>query len=193
MRDYQGYIESRGTMLKARAQLRQNWTALAIAHHLAGNLPSAEHVLTTFENTLKNPMPKGDLEHSEAVLYKNTLIAEMGQTQRALEHLETILKDNLDRTAVLEMRAKYLLALGKKEEAAKAYRALVARNNEYREYYLALEEALELDRSDASSHKALMEVYDSYAAKNERLDAPRRIPLDFLKGQHYMTLINLEC
>ncbi|ORY07791.1 NMDA receptor-regulated protein 1-domain-containing protein [Clohesyomyces aquaticus] len=185
MRDYQGYIESRSSMLKARAQLRQNWTALAIAHHLAGNYKSAEHVLTTFENTLKNPMPKGDLEHSEAVLYKNTLIAESGETERALEHLQGIMKDNLDRTAVLELQAKYLLELGKTEEAEKAYRALLARNNEYREYYDGLEKALGLDRSDPSSHDTLKAIYDSYAAKNERLDAPRRIPLDFLKGDAF--------
>ncbi|KAF2472225.1 TPR-like protein [Lindgomyces ingoldianus] len=185
MRDYLGYIESRSTMLSARPQLRQNWTALAVAHHLAGHYKSAEHVLKTFENTLKSPVPKSDLEHSEAVLYKNTLIAESGETQRALEHLEDIMKDNLDRTAVLELKAKYLLELGKNAEAEKAYRALVGRNNEYRAYYDGLEKALGLDRSDPGSHEALMQIYDLYAGKSERLDAPRRIPLDFLKGETF--------
>jgi tetratricopeptide (TPR) repeat protein len=36
MRDYKGYVDSRNTMLLARPQLRQNWSAMAIAHHLAG-------------------------------------------------------------------------------------------------------------------------------------------------------------
>ena len=62
MRDYQGYIQSRTAMLQARPQLRQSWTALAIANHLAGNLSEAENVLTTYEGTLKttpSPINKG--------------------------------------------------------------------------------------------------------------------------------------
>ena len=34
MRDYQGYIQSRRNMLQQKPGFRQNWTALAIAHHL---------------------------------------------------------------------------------------------------------------------------------------------------------------
>ncbi|KAF2189796.1 TPR-like protein [Zopfia rhizophila CBS 207.26] len=185
MRDYQGYIQSRNTMLNARPQLRQNWTALAVAHHLAGDYRSAEHVLRTYEDTLKTPPPKSDIEHSEAVLYKNTIIAESGDTERALEHLEEILKNNLDRTSVMELRAKYLLELGKKEEAEKAYRSLLDRNNEYRAYYEGLEKSVGLDRCDEASHETLSDIYESYAGKSDRVDAARRIPLDFLKGDAF--------
>ncbi|TKA75209.1 hypothetical protein B0A49_02407 [Cryomyces minteri] len=185
MRDYQGYIQSRKAMLQARPQLRQNWTAMAIAHHLAGDLAAAESVLNTYEETLKSAPPKSDTEHSEAVLYKNTIIAEMGETQRALEHLETIIKNNLDRAAVLELRAQYLLQLDRKEDAEKAYRVLVERNNEYRPYYQGLERSLSLNRTDAASLKPLAELYGSFAEKNERLDAARRIPLDFLQGDRF--------
>jgi peptide alpha-N-acetyltransferase len=100
-----------------------------------------------------------------------------------LEHLESVLKSSLDRTAALELRAKYLLQLGKNEDAEKAYRDLLDRNNEHRAYYEGLEKALGLDKSDPSSHSKLMEIYDSYASKSERVDAARRIPLDFLKGE----------
>lgn len=183
IRDFEGYIDSRRKILNARPQLRQNWTGLAIAYHLSGNYKEAEHILKTYEETLKQPPPKTDLEHSEAVLYKNTIIADSGDTERALAHLEEIIKGNLDRTGVLELRAKYLLQLGRKEEAAKAYRALLDRNNEYRAYYDGLEQALELDRSDNASIEKLTALYESYASKSERIDAPRRIPLDFLKGE----------
>ncbi|PSN73119.1 TPR-like protein [Corynespora cassiicola Philippines] len=183
IRDFEGYIDSRRKILTARSQLRQNWTALAVAYHLAGNLLTAEKTLTTYEETLKQPPPRTDLEHSEAVLYKNTIIYESGDVQRALDHLEEISKTNLDRTAVLELRAKYLLELGKMEEAEKAYRTLLSRNSEYRAYYDGLEKSLGLDRSDDASIEKLAAIYESYAAKNERNDAARRIPLDFLKGK----------
>ena len=182
MRDYQGYLQSRHAILQARSGLRQNWTALAIAQHLAGNLADAERTLSTYEETLRSPPPKGDIEHSEAVLYKNTIIAEMGETERALDHLDAVWKHNLDRTSVMELRAQYLLRLGRKEEAERAYRELLGRNAEYRSYYEGLEGALGIDKTDA---KALWQVYKEYAERNPRGDAARRIPLDFLEGDDF--------
>jgi N-alpha-acetyltransferase 15/16, NatA auxiliary subunit len=179
MRDYQGYIVSRRAMLQARSHMRQNWTALAVAYHLAGDLQEAENVLTTFEETLKSPPSKTDFENSEAVMYKNSLIADMGQVEKALEHLEAAGKHNLDRLAVLELRAKYLTTLGRKEEAAKAFRALIDRNSECRSYYEGLATAMGVGSSD---HKALRAIYDAYAEKYPRSDSARRLPLDFLEG-----------
>lgn len=181
MRDYQGYIQSRLAMLKARPQQRQSWTGLAIAHHLAGNLSEAEHILTTYENSLKAPPPKTDFENSEAVLYKNSIIAEAGETERALEHLHSIAKDNLDRLSVMELGAQYLTKLGRKDEAAKAYRALLDRNPEHPDYYIGLIDVLGLTEG---KQEALKAVYDEYAEKYPRSDAPKRLPLDFLTGEY---------
>ncbi|KAI8623604.1 tetratricopeptide [Xylariaceae sp. FL1651] len=182
MRDYQGYIQSRTSMLQTKPQLRQNWTALAVAHHLAGDLAQAEKVLTTYEESLKSPPSKTDYENSEALMYKNSVIAEAGDYQRALDHLESIAKHNLDRLAVLELRAEYLAKLGKKDEAVKAYRALLDRNSEHPEYYNKLTDAMGLDSSDMGSRKA---IYDEYAKKNPRCDAAKRLPLDFLTGDDF--------
>lgn len=178
-RDFAGYIQTRQTMLQARPQLRQSWTALAIAHHLSGNLTEAENVLTTYEGTLKATPSRYDLEHSEAILYKNTLIAEQGDYQRALDHLNDAAKNSLDRLAVLEYRADYLSKLGRKEEAAKAYRVLIDRNPDHQDYYDKLIDVLGLGEDDVEARKA---IYDEYAAKYPRCDAARRVPLTFLSG-----------
>lgn len=182
MRDYQGYIQSRLAILKARPQARQSWTGLAIAYHLAGDLKQAEHILTSYEESLKSPPLKTDFENSEAVLYKNSIIAESGDVQRALDHLETIAKDNLDKLAVMELRAKYLAQLGKNCEAADAYRALVTRNPEHPEYYTRLVEILSLSEGPEDAQKA---IYDEYALKFPRSDAAKRLPLDFLTGDAF--------
>lgn len=182
MRDYQGYIQSRRAILQARTGLRQNWTALAIAQHLGGQLSDAERTLSAFEETIKSPPPKSDIEHSEAVLYKNTIIAEMGEIERALDHLDAVSKGSLDRTAVMELRGQYLLKLGRNEEAAKTYRTLLDRNAEYRAYYDGLIAALGLQREDLD---ALKKIYAEYAEKNPRGDAARRVPLDFLEGDDF--------
>lgn len=182
MRDYSGYVQSRRAILQQRTSFRQNWTALAIAQHLVGDLADAERTLTTYEETLKAPPPRTDIEHAEAILYKNSIIAEMGETERALEHLNAAARNNPDRTSVMELRAQYLLMLGRKKEAEQAYRALLERNAEYRAYYDGLKEALELSDSDTDS---LETMYDEYAKKNPRGDAARRIPLDFLQGDKF--------
>jgi len=180
MRDYAGYVQSRFVMLKARPQIRQNWTALAIAYHLEGNLEQAENILTTYEKSMTATPSKTDFENSEAILYKNSIIAERGEVERALEHLENEGKNSLDRLAAMELRATYLAQLGKKPEAAKAYRALIDRNPEHPEYYKRLVEALEIPKSDEAALKA---VYDEYSDKYPRCDAARRLPLDFLTGK----------
>jgi peptide alpha-N-acetyltransferase len=185
MRDYPGYVQSRFVMLKARSHVRQNWTALAIAYHLEGNLPQAENILTTYEKSVTAAPSKTDLENSEAILYKNTIIAEQGDVKRAMEHLEAEAKPSLDRLAYMELRARYLLQLGKKEEAAKAYRALLDRNPDHADYYKALIEALDIPKDDEAALKA---VYDEYSVKAPRCDAARRLPLDFLTGKGHKVL-----
>ncbi|KAH8808331.1 NMDA receptor-regulated protein 1-domain-containing protein [Xylogone sp. PMI_703] len=182
MRDYQGYIASRRAMLQSRPGLRQSWTALAVALHLNGDLAEAENALTTYEETLKTPPPKTDFENSEAVMYKNTLIAERGDIQRALDHLESAGKHNLDRLAVMELRAKYLAQLNRKDEAAKEYRALLDRNSEHKFYYDALVENLAIDPTDYKARKA---IYEEYAERYPKCDAARRLPLDFLEGDEF--------
>lgn len=185
MRDYQGMVQTRRTLLQGKPQLRLNWTALAVAMHLNGDLEGAEDVLHKFEETLKQSPPKSDIEHSEAILYKNAIIAESGNLDKALEHLNSIERLVLDRTAIMEMRADYLLRLKKREEAEKAYRALLERNPESHAYYQGLEQALGLDRSNADDRVKLLEMYRSYAETSERTDASRRIPLDFLEGDAF--------
>ncbi|RYO26676.1 N-terminal acetyltransferase A complex subunit [Alternaria arborescens] len=190
VRDYEGYIESRRKMMQERPQLRQNWTALAVAYHLSGNYAEAENILKTYEETLKQPPSKLDLEHSEATLYKNQIIYESGDVERALKHLDEVVRVSLDRCAALELKAKYLLELGQKEEAEKAYRILLGRNSEYRAYFDGLEKSLGLDRSNDADIEKLNELYQSFASKNERNDAARRIPLDFLQGEAFKTQVD---
>lgn len=182
LRDYQGYTQSRSAMLQARPAFRSNWTALAIAHHLSGDLNEAEKVLTTYEETLKIPPPVADMEHSEAVLYKNIILSEAGKVDKALEHLESVEDRMTDVLAIMEMKADYLLRLDRKEDAVAAYNALLDRNSENSIYYDALIRAKGIPEDD---HKALKAVYDSWAEKFPRGDAPRRIPLDFLQGEDF--------
>lgn len=187
MRDYKGYIQSRSDMLQARPGFRLNWTALAIAHHLSGDLAEAEKVLTTYEETLKTPPPIADTEHSEAVLYKISIIAEAGNYEKALNQLTEVGHRITDVLAVMEMKADFLLRLDRKAEAEAAYAALIERNPDNSIYYDGLIQAKGIPESD---HKALKAVYDYWVEKFPRSDAPRRIPLDFLEGDDFKQAVD---
>lgn len=182
MRDYEGYVQSRRNMLQQKPGFRQNWTALAIAHHLAGNYEDAENVLTTYEDTLKTKPTRSDLEHWEAVLYKNFIIAESGEVEKALDHLEAVGKKSPDVLGVMEMRADYLARLGRKPEAEKAYAALLERNPDDSAYYDGWISAKGLENGPAAEIK---KAYDELAEKFPRADLPRRRPLDVLSGAEF--------
>lgn len=182
MRDFEGYIESRRNMLQQKPGFRQNWTALAIAHHLSGALEDAENVLTTYEDTMKAKPTRSDMEHWEAVLYKNTIIAESGNLQKALDHLEAVGKKIPDVQGVMEMKADYLLRLDKKEEAEAAYSALLDRNPENSAYFDGWIKAKNLQDADPSEAK---KAYDEIAAKYPKSDLARRRPLDTLSGDAF--------
>ena len=182
MRDYEGYIQSRKNMLQQKPGFRQNWTALAIANHLAGNYETAENVLTTYEDTLKTKPTRADMEHWEAVLYKNYIIAESGEVEKALDHLEAMGKKSPDVLGVMEMRADYLLRLDRKEEAEEAYAALLERNQEDSSYYEGWSKAKAFETaSTADMEKAYKQLQEKYP----KADSPRRRPLDFLEGDAF--------
>ncbi|MCJ1311499.1 hypothetical protein MMC25_005171 [Agyrium rufum] len=180
-RDFEGYQQSRRAMLDSQSNLRTNWTALAIAQHLAGNLEEAEKTLTVAEDIFKSGS-KTDQESQEIAMYKNTIIAERGEYEKALEHLAVIGKKYPDRTAVLEMRASYLLKLERFEAAEKAYRTVLDRNPDYRAYYEGLQSATKLDMKDSQAVKSF---YDDLAKKYPKADAAKRIPLDLLSGSGF--------
>ena len=182
IRDYPGYIQSRRTMLKNRPALRSNWTALAIAQHMSGDLEAAEKTLSVYEDSLKTIPSKTDVEHQQATLYKNMIIAETGNYERALEHLNAAAKHVYDRQLVMELRAEYHLKLKQHAEAEKVYRVLIDRNQENRGYYAGLAAALQLNESQPQK---LAEMYKDMSKKFPRADAPRRIPLDFLEGDEF--------
>lgn len=182
MRDFEGYIQSRRNMLQQKPGFRQNWTALAIAHHLAGNYEDAENVLTTYEETLKTKPTRSDIEHWEAILYKNSIIAESGEVEKALAHLEAVGKKSPDVMAVMEMRADYLARLNRKSEAETAYAALLERNPDSSAYYDGYIDAKGLKDGPTNDVK---KAYDELTEKYPKADLPKRRTLDISSGDDF--------
>ena len=53
LRQYEALQETRESLLKLRPNARKNWMTLAVAYHLAGNLPYAKNVLENYVRMIK--------------------------------------------------------------------------------------------------------------------------------------------
>ena len=53
LRQYDGLVETRHTLLRLRPNLRSNWVGMAVAYHLNNNLSEAKKVLEHYESMLK--------------------------------------------------------------------------------------------------------------------------------------------
>ncbi len=182
VRNYKGFKETRRQLLQLKPTLRSNWTALAVAHHMLAEYEAAEKLLTSYEDTLKSPPAKDDMEHSEALLYKNAIIAESGNLDGALTHLDVIEPLVLDKLSVHESRARIYLRQERYEEAKTAYQRLLRRNGESYAYFAAYEQCVGRDKCGAVDMGALQKAYEELEDHFPASDAAKRLALNFLKG-----------
>lgn len=182
VRDFKNLKDSRQKFLESQPGYRSNWTGLAVSHHLTKDYDGAVNTLSKIEDIIREHLQELDrYEQSECVLYKNAIIAEAGDYARALETLEKDDAEIRDRSSFLEMKAKYLLLLGKKKEASLLYRTLLQRNPDNAGYYHLLETALETSNGPLEVRLAL---YDKLASFYPKSDPPHFLPLGFLPASH---------
>lgn len=53
LRLYESLVDTRHLILRLRPNARQNWVALAVAHHLNGNPEEARKILEHYQKSLK--------------------------------------------------------------------------------------------------------------------------------------------
>ncbi|KAL7662613.1 N-terminal acetyltransferase A complex subunit NAT1 [[Candida] zeylanoides] len=175
-RDYKNLVATRQLYLEEQPGFRANWTALAVAQHLAGNPAAAVQTLTKIEEMIRDHLSESDMvEHSECLLYKASILAEAGSFERALAALAADEPHIKDKSGMLELRARVLMGLERPAEAARVYRQLLQRNPDNAHYYRQLEAALgplSVDRR--------VQLYARLAQFYPRSDPPRFLPLTFV-------------
>ncbi|KAK9721134.1 hypothetical protein K7432_003662, partial [Basidiobolus ranarum] len=187
MRNYEGFSDATHQLLELRPQNRAFWISLAISYHLSKNYDMALNVLTSYEETLKG-RPKGiDFEHSEMVLYKNMIIEESGDIEKALEHLKEIEEDVADRRSLQEKRAQFYLQLERLEEAEKAYRDLIQENSDCRAYIDGLLACKGYKKDNLSSDEKTqaLELIQELVGTYPRSNLLKRYPLSLVDGEQF--------
>ncbi|THH29718.1 hypothetical protein EUX98_g4478 [Antrodiella citrinella] len=191
LRLFDGLVETRHTLLKLRPNLRQNWIGLAVAYHLNGSLKDAKQVLEHYESTLKN-IPDYDVEHSEVLLYHIRLLEELGEYPKALGLLDVNAKSRaiIDRTAIMEFRARLLSKLGDHDEAENTWQALIEQNPDSYEYYKGFfsNRGIDLENVTGDARQKALQYLRDFSSQLPRAAAPRRLALDVADGDDFKTL-----
>ncbi|OMO54183.1 Tetratricopeptide-like helical [Corchorus capsularis] len=191
MRDLSGFVETRQQLLTLKPNHRMNWIGFAVAHHLNSNGAKAVEILEAYEGTLDDDYPPDNerCEHGEMLLYKISLLEECGFLDRALEELHKREAKIVDKLTYKEQEVSLLVKLGRLEEGANIYKALLTMNPDNYRYYEGLQKCFGLYREDGkySSDEIdqLDALYKSLGQQYTWSSAVKRIPLDFLQGDKF--------
>lgn len=184
MRDLEGYRDTRYQLFILRPTQRTSWIGFAMSYHLLEEYEMANSILDAFiTNQTKEQY---DYEHSELLLYQNMVLAESGQYERALQHLQKFQSQILDKLSVKETSGEYYLKLKRFKEAESIYDDLLRRNPENVMYYKKIVEAKQLSDPDE-----IVKIFDHYKQLYPKAIAPRRLQLtDATPGEVFERLID---
>lgn len=183
MRDLDGYKETRYKLFELRPTQRASWIGYAMSFHLLQDYDKALKILEEFRKTIQKT--SYDYEYSELLLYQNLVIRESKNLHEALRHLSTYESNICDKVTLQELKGELLMNLGRQEEASEVYRGLIKRNPENRNYYLKLEEALGLATAEER-----IKLYDELKEKFPRAQVPKRLPLNYARGEVLVSLLD---
>lgn len=219
MRDLNGFVLTRHTILNLKPNNKIHWLAFALAKHLSQDREGSVSVIDIYLGTLTDNAPelRRGFESSELALYRNNVLAEIPNNERvALKHLDECKHLVVDEGAWLQAKAFLHLKLGEFDDAKEFYHALFKRGQTenypvHSGYMCALlnlerekcESALKLKGVDtvattqtlSSEQKALL--LDSYKKEvahiNPRSNAMKRIPLTLLEGEPLRDAMDKYC
>jgi peptide alpha-N-acetyltransferase len=123
---------------------------------------------------------------------------EAGNTEQALEHLDTYQHQICDKVTLLETRAKYYMQIQKttdseesktlQTKAADIYKGLIKRNPENHAYYTQLAESM-----DVKTEESQLAMYAEYRQMFPKAQAPQRLPMNFAHGKWVQLCIYGMC
>lgn len=190
IRDYEGFEESRRKLLAVRPSQKSNWIGVAISFHLQKNYDKTLEVVKTYLNTLSSEAlsMQDPYEHSELLLYRVMVMEEAGEYGKALKHIDKDESSMIDWLAVREARVRLLTQLGRRDEAAKVLRALIAVNADNHAYHRSLHAVAtsQIANDDAEAKlKMSLDICDENTGNYPHSRTALRIALEVIpSGDH---------
>lgn len=187
MRNYEGLNETEYQLVNLKPNNKPFWIGLAFSFFLLKKYDSAIKVLDAFESSLKEKPKESAYEVSEMLLFKNLIIEESGEYEKALEHLNSVEQNVVDKRGLMETKGRLLMNLNRFEEAEKVYRELFDKNSNCDDYLQKLFKCHGIDTSDSSSEniRKLIEFNKEFIEKYPKSLILKRIPLIYLSGEEF--------
>lgn len=113
------------------------------------------------------------------------VIRESGDLKQALTHLETNQDQIVDKLTLKENLAELNLLLKDYDKASKYYDELIRRNPENTSYFKKLIESKRLTKPDD-----VVQFYAEYGQIYPRAMPPKRLPLNYVVGDQFRTLVD---
>lgn len=179
LRDLEGYRDTRYQLLVLKPGQKVSWIGYAMAFHLLKDYDMALKILEEFRKT-QTQVKQFDIEHSELILYQNSVMIEAGQYKQALGHLTQYASQTLDKLWVQETKADLLLKLKNFSDAELIYRELLERNPENAAYY----EGLRASRQPKTEEETI-NIYRSAVEKFPKALTPKKLLLELLTGDAF--------
>ncbi|KAL5035235.1 hypothetical protein, variant [Batrachochytrium dendrobatidis JEL423] len=193
MRNYESFNDIRHKMLNLRPNQRVNWITLAVSYHLLKNYEMAEKIMSSYEESMNEeaPGPLTEYENSEMMLYHNLIIEESGDYSRALAHLDTLRGKVMAVREWREAKARILLKNKMSAEAQVEYTRLINENPDSIAYLEGYRTARGLGGhfTDRASIDRVLRMYRELGEKYPRSHAIQRLPLNFVSGDEFKTMI----
>lgn len=185
-RQFAGAAKTRLQLLKQQPRIRHNWTAVAIALHLAGNYAKALEMLQAYTDMLEQ-VPPHDFEYSEVILYRAQVHEEAGQADKALELLDKEGRRIVDAQTRKEMVARLTKKLGKSKAAELKYVELLEDNADSKGYvtaYLSCR-GIDLQHLDDQSRQNALDALSDLSDRLPKSRTIRRTVLDIAEGPFF--------
>eukprot|EP01094_Clydonella_sp_ATCC50884_P014490 TRINITY_DN2493_c0_g1_i2.p1 TRINITY_DN2493_c0_g1~~TRINITY_DN2493_c0_g1_i2.p1 ORF type:complete len:703 (-),score=258.59 TRINITY_DN2493_c0_g1_i2:6-2114(-) len=185
VRDVAGYLATRHQMFMDNPKQGHHWMGFAVATHLCGNLDQAVKVLTSYADIITN---KDDMEYSEVIMYRHSILEERGDLEEVLKDLYEIRPRVADKTLLREKEADLLFRMGRAAEAEPIYRELLELNPENLQYHKGLQKVLALEPAADGSYTEeqvtkLRALYEELREKLPRWSLiTRGMPIFFESG-----------
>lgn len=133
MRDLAGFATTQHQILELKPNLKVSWLAFALGKHMKGDRKGAIGIIDTFLSTLEEGSVdlQKNYETSELALYKNSIIAEGGNWQDAIDHLDECKNKGIivDQLSCLKLSGYYQLQLGLFNSAKETFLKLLERGS----------------------------------------------------------------
>ena len=201
VRDYDGFQETRATLLRLKGTMKSNWVSLSIAYYLLGQMDAASNILAKYDESEKLGDAKKEkeekeltaearFENSEYHIFKMILLEKGGKMDEAKAFLEEHEDVIVDKHFVMEKRAAYALAMDKYDDADKLYLELTDRNPEDTQYFLALAD-LRVHRSKSAS--SIQAVYEDLLQRHPNSLALQRLNVDASDETTFPRILDAYC